>query len=396
MVFLLIGLIMVSSVSVYPSYADTLRFVQRWLLDEPSNSYYLFKHMKDLLVALFLCFVVSRVPYQIFEKFVYPILGLSIFGLVLVLFIGAELNGAKWWITLPGLPNIQPMEFAKVGFIMFSAYFFKKREHKMGSFSQGFVPYMFYLFVFIGLLALQPDFWGILLFGPLALVLYFLSWGRLRYIMGLVAMWLVFVMSIYAIGSSQESGLYYIHKRIANYLSDSRDAIANQTIGYQTEQALITIGSGGFGGRWFGESIQKFGYLPEVENDFIFSVIVEEWWLFGATILFGLYLALIYRLLRIASRTMDPFGRYIVLWVAAWIGLQAFTNMWVNLNVIPLTGVTLPFLSIGGSSIASLMIGIGLCLNISKYQTRKQNILHTNRKRFELYPEKVFEDDIVR
>lgn len=266
----------------------------------------------------------------------------------------------------------------------------------MRSFSEGFVPYMLYLLLFVGLLALQPDFWGILLFGPLALILYFLSWGKLRYIMSLVALWLIFIASIYAIGSSQESDLYYIHKRIANYLSDSRDAIANQTIWYQTEQALITIGSGGFGGRWFGESIQKFGYLPEVENDFIFSVIVEEWWLFGATLLFTLYLALIYRLLKIASRTLDPFGRYIVLWVAAWIGLQAFTNMWVNLNVIPLTGVTLPFLSIGGSSIASLMIGIGLCLNVSKYQSHKQSVFHTQRKRFELYPGKVFEDDIVK
>lgn len=111
----------------------------------------------------------------------------------------------------------------------------------MGSFSEGFVPYMLYLLVFVGLLALQPDFGGILLFGPLALVLYFLSGGRLRYIMGLIATGLVFMMSIYALGASQESSLYYIHKRIANYLSDSRDAIANQTIGYQTEQALITI-----------------------------------------------------------------------------------------------------------------------------------------------------------
>ncbi|MBP9780234.1 FtsW/RodA/SpoVE family cell cycle protein [Candidatus Gracilibacteria bacterium] len=393
MVLLIFGLITISSVSVYPSYELTAGYVRRGLIDEPYNWYYLFEHIKNLTVACIALFIMSKVPYQLLERYARIIFLSSLFGLLLVLLIGDVYNGAKGWLSIPGLPSIQPMEFAKIGFILFSAYFFKVRSKVIRDLSEGFIPYMVYLGIVLGLLALQPDFGGILLFAPLAFCLYFIAGGRIRYLFTTLLVGFFAMISVYWIGANPDSKLYYINQRIDNYLADSKDLIQNATINYQTEQGLIAIGSGGFGGLGFGESIQKFGYLPEVQGDFIFSVIVEEWGLFGAMVIVGMYLAITYRLLRIASEVQDPFARYTVIGIACWIFLQTATNIGVNLNVIPLTGVTLPFISHGGSSLLALLTAIGITLNISRYRVLPS--LDTSRRLyFGMYPQKLYDDRI--
>jgi len=148
-------------------------------------------------------------------------------------------------------------------------------------------------------------------------------------------------------------------------------------VNFQTQQALISIGSGGFGGLGFGKSIQKFGYLPEVQGDFIFSVIAEEFGFFGVSCLMGLFLFIFYRGMLIVVQVKDLFGKYLAFGITSLITLQAFINIGVNLNVVPLTGVTLPFVSYGGSSLLFSMIGVAILLNISR--ERNPEVLLTLR-----------------
>ena len=176
--------------------------------------------------------------------------------------------------------------------------------------------------------------------------------------------------------------LWYITQRIDNFLANNEEAIKNKTINYQTEQALIAIWSGWFTWLWFWQSIQKFWYLPEVQWDFIFSVVIEELWFVGGLILLSLYWYIWYKWFYIASRIPDIFAQLTAVWISSWILMQALINVWVNLNVVPLTWITLPFISYWWSSLLSLMIALWVLLNISRYVDTKPNFSRINRKKF--------------
>ena len=177
------------------------------------------------------------------------------------------------------------------------------------------------------------------------------------------------------------NNLWYITQRIDNFLANNKEAIRNKTINYQTEQALIAIWSWGFTWLGFWQSIQKFWYLPEVQWDFIFSVIIEELWFLWGFILLSLYLYIWYKWFYIASKIQDVFAELTAVWISSWIVLQAFINIWVNLNIVPLTWVTLPFISYWWSSLLSLMIALWVLLNISRYVDEKQSLYRTNKNK---------------
>lgn len=188
-------------------------------------------------------------------------------------------------------------------------------------------------------------------------------------------------ISVYAIGKTeigQNIRIGYISARIDNFFRSSESIALGKNLDnkdYQLKQGFIALGSGGFSGLGFGKSIQKFGYLPEVQGDFIFSVIVEELGFRGGAVLLFLYMVIAYRGFMIARSVKDLFGKYLAFGVTLWILVQAFVNIGVNLNVIPLTGVTLPFISYGGSSILSLTIAIGILLAISRHvEYKPQNL----------------------
>ena len=295
---------------------------------------------------------------------------------MVVLVIWKEYNGAKWWLDIPGLPSIQPVEFAKIGIILFLASFMKKKRALLAYFSEGIVPYFAIVGGLFLLLALQPDFWSILILAPVLLALYFIGGGNIRYILWLFLIWAIFASSVYWLGKlwtsewASRSKLSYISERIDSFFQDNQTLFSKKESDgkdYQIKQWLTAIGSGWFGGLGFGKSIQKFGYLPEVQWDFIFSVIVEELWFSWAFILLSIYLTIVYRWYMIARWVKDPFGKYTAFWLSTLILVQVFVNIWVNLNVVPLTGVTLPFVSYGWSSLIALMISIGILLNISRY-----------------------------
>ena len=368
---IIFGMIMISSVSVYPSFKITSAMVALGKMDAPSNSFYLMRNMIHVFTGLLVFVGIIKTPYTFFERHARSLFILGLASLVAVLFVGDTLNGAKGWLNVPLLPFLlQPVEFVKLILIIYLASFLKKRRERFHTFQYGFFPFSLVVLAVFGLLALQPDFGSILIIAPIALVLFFVGGGNVRYIaLALVAM-MIFAYSIYAIGkhtTGAKNSLSYISDRIDNFLADNKSLIQNKTINFQTEQGLIAIGSGGFFGLGFGKSIQKFGYLPEVEGDFIFSVIAEELGFFGILVLVGCYLFIAYRGFVIAGLVKDPFAQNAAIGITSWIIVQTFINMGVNLNIIPLTGVTLPFISYGGSSLVSLLIGVGILLNISRY-----------------------------
>ncbi len=366
-----LGMVMISSVSVYPSNKITSMMVKLGRLEEPNNYFYLLRNMAHVAIGFTVLAVVSRTPYRWFERHAKRIFFLAIGLLLAVLLFGQTYNGAKGWLNVPFLPFLlQPAEFLKVAVVLYLSYFLKRRRQDMGDLHRGFLPYLAAMGAFIVPLALQPDFGTILIVAPVAVLLYFLGGGNAKYLAVFAGACAVLGAGAYALGMHDgphdRTKLSYITDRVDNFFSSNREAIKAKTINYQTEQGLIAIGSGGFWGLGFGKSVQKYGYLPEAEGDFIFSIAAEELGFVGVCAIVGAMLFLTWRGLEIARRAEDPFARYVASGVTAWIFLQSFVNIGVNLNVVPMTGMTLPFISYGGSSLVALMVGVGILLNISR------------------------------
>lgn len=371
-----------SSVSVYSSNSVTEKMVALWRLDSSNNYFYLLRHLMYVIVGIVALGIASKIPYTFLEKYAKNIFGFALLLLIVVLFLWEEYNGAKWWLNIPWLPSIQPVEFMKIGIILQLAYFAKKKRNVLHDFWDGFIPFFSMVWAVFLLLILQPDFWSILILAPLVIAMYFVWGWRARYIWVSLLICLVGAGSVYLIGKigsdsttpGSRNPLNYISLRIDNFIRDNKELIEKPNPDgkdYQTKQWLIAIGSGGFFGLGFGKSIQKFWYLPEVQWDFIFSVIVEELWFIGACILIGIYLTIVYRWYLIAQSVKDPFAQYLAFGITTLIFVQAGINIWVNLNIVPLTWVTLPFVSYGGSSLLSMMLCIGILLSISRHREYK-------------------------
>ncbi len=394
--FLIIfGMIMISSVSVYSSFRVTSIQEAKWLIEAAYNHFYVLRNISHVIISLIVLGICVKIPYTFFEKYARYFLIGSLVLLIVVLFAWQDFNGARWWLSIPWIPfTIQPTEFLKFSLIVYLAYFFKKYKPYIHTFSQWFLPFALLLWLVVFIVWAQPDFWTIMVVVPVSFMMFFMAGANVRYLLLLILLWFLLVWWVYLYGDyDKETGknlnsFGYISQRIDNFLDDNEEAIANKTINYQTEQALIAIWSGGFNGLGFGKSIQKFWYLPEVQWDFIFSVIVEELWFLWAFVIVSLYWYILYRWLWIAWHVSDLFAKYAAVGISCWIALQAFINIGVNLNIVPLTGITLPFVSYGWSSLLALTLGLALLLNISrdadystntKRKTRKQNILYLRK-----------------
>lgn len=370
---IIFGMVMISSVSVYSSFRLTSIFERAGTIEEAYNHFYVLRNMSHVFIWLVALIFLVKVPYTFWEKYAHYVLGFNVFLLIYVLFFWVSLNGATWWIYLPGLPSIQPMEFMKFSMVVFLAYFFKKYQDRINTFQWWFLPFFWLVMLVVFLLWLQPDFWWILMIVPLMFLIFFMAWGWMKYILTLLSLGLFLIFTVYNLGSYDKSipesrnKLSYIHDRFNNFLSDEQEQIENRTINYQTEQALIAIWSGGFFGLGFGNSIQKFWYLPEVQWDFIFSVIIEELWFLWWLVLLFLYWYIWYRWYYISYYSQDLFAKIVSFGITSWILIQASINIWVNLNMMPLTWVTLPFISYWGSSLLALMLGLWILLNISRH-----------------------------
>jgi cell division protein FtsW len=365
---MLFGVVMVSSVSVYQSYQITSAMVAKGLATEPTNSFYLWRHVWRALLSVPLCFLMIYFPLNALKKAALPLFVVAILLLVALFLpgIGANYGTSTSWISVPLLPSLQPVEFVKLALIFYLAVWMEKRQELVQSFQYGFIPFTILLSLVVILLALQPDFGSVLVISVMAACIFFAAGGNIFHIFagGLMA-----AAMAYPVIMSKE----YIRNRFMVFLNPDLDPL---NIGFQIKQALIAIGSGGWFGVGFGKSIQKFGYLPEVQGDTIFAAASEELGFVRIAFLLIAYFFIAYKGYRIANRAPNRFAMLVAVGITSWFVFQAVINMGVNLSLLPLTGITMPFISYGGSSLIANMMGAGILLNISRFTDENTNPTH--------------------
>ncbi|MFH0820884.1 MAG: putative lipid II flippase FtsW [Candidatus Peregrinibacteria bacterium] len=373
------GIIMISSVSVYESHQITEQMTKSGLLDAPTNSFYLWRHLWRVLVAVPLGLIAMVMPLALWKRLALPMFGISLLLLVALFFpgIGANYGTSTSWISVPFLPSIQPAEIVKLALIFYLAVWMEKRQEHVVSFQYGFIPFTVILSLAVILLALEPDFGSVLVITVTAAAMFFSAGGSVLHIFGggfLAA------LAAYPIIMSKD----YIRNRFITFLNPDIDPL---NVGFQIKQALIAIGNGGFFGVGFGKSVQKFGYLPEVQSDTIFAAAAEELGFLRILLLVVCYLVIAWRGYHIARRAPDRFSMLVATGITSWITFQAIINMGVNLAILPLTGLTLPLVSYGGSSIITTLIGAGILLNISRYAEPETHSIYRRRVRGASYPQ---------
>ncbi len=325
-----------------------------------NDPYYYFKHQLFLGVipGLIVMFVLSKINYHWWKKFslFFLLAGLVLLLLVLISNYGLELKGARRWINF-GFISFQPIELVKLFLIIYFAAWLSKKGKTIKKFSDSFVPFVFVLGAVSVLIALQPDIGSLGLVVLISLAMFFLAGGSLKHISLLVMVMFLVLLLLIKIEP-------YRMNRLLVFINPETDV---RGVGWQVKQAAIAIGNGGIFGLGLGHSHQKFNYLPEVVGDSIFAIIAEELGLVGVTIILSLYLALVFRGFRLARRAPDRFAAYLILGISLWILLQALINIMAISGLMPLTGITLPFISYGSTSIISLLAGVGIVLNISRF-----------------------------
>lgn len=349
-IILFFGLVMLSSASSVVSYAKF------------GNIYNYFSHQLLMVaVSLVLMFVVSKIDYHKWRNYAGSFLIISIILLILVFIPGikAEFGTSRSWINIFGF-SFQPAELVKITFLIYLATWLEAKKGQLSSFYGGIFPFLATLGVISFLMILQPDLGSLFIIAFMAMIVFFVGGGKFMHILlTLLIVGLFLFLALYFKSSYQSD-------RFKCYQNPNFDT---QKECYQINQSLIAVGSGGWFGRGLGQSRQKFMYLPEVWGDSIFPIIAEEIGFIFSTLVLLLFLFLFYRILQIAKAAPDAYGATLATGVVAWLSVQAFLNIGGQLNLIPMTGVPLPFISAGGSSALSSLIALGIVINISK-QTR--------------------------
>ena len=301
--------------------------------------------------------IISKIPYHFYYYQANKILGISFLLLILVLIpgIGSIRNGSRSWFGIGSL-GIQPSEAAKISLIIFTSKYLSLSDNYIKKYWKGLFPILSITCLFFGLIMLQPDLGtGLILFLSIISILFiagaplkfFLSGG----VIGIIGIIILIVIAPYRM------------KRITSFLNPWQDPLG---CGFQIIQSLYAIGPSGLLGTGYLNSIQKHFYLPEPQTDFIFSVIAEEFGIFGAIFVLGSFLIILYRGIYISNHAPDLFSKYLSFGILFQLIFQAIMNLMVVVGLIPVTGVTLPFLSYGGSSLLVSMSSIGIILSISQ------------------------------
>jgi cell division protein FtsW len=327
------------------------------------DAYYFIKHQGEALViglALFVIF--ARMDYRNFREISFYLLLGSIFLLILVFIPGlssAANDKAHSWISIFGF-SLQPSELVKLTFLIYVAAWLESRGKSVSDFYEGTVPFFLTYAVIAVLMLLQPDIGTLSIITVSAIITYFVGGGNTKHILIFVGLGIVALVILTALKPYQA-------RRFQCYWNPNWSA---DKYCYQLNQSMIAIGSGGMFGRGFGASRQKLMYLPEVSGDSIFPIIGEELGFFVSLILVLLFLNLFYRGYKIALVAPDHFGKVLAIGISSWLCTQAFINIGGMINIIPMTGVPLPFISSGGSSIMAALAAVGVLTNISRQASR--------------------------
>jgi cell division protein FtsW len=318
--------------------------------------YFLKKQALFAGIGFILMILTLFFPYRILKRLAYPILIVSVLLLVAVLIpgIGYRAGGAMRWLKVQSV-SFQPSEFAKLGLVIFLAYFLTKKDEKIRSFSFGFLPTVLLSGLVVVLVAREPDLGAALFLSAMVFLLLFVSGARVIYMAG--ALLLTIPVVYYLL-----MNVGYRYKRLMSFIRPWDDPTGTS---FQIIQSFLSFGSGGLFGLGLGEGRQKLFFLPAPHTDFIFSVIGEELGLVGAVVVVLLFFVFAVRGIQIGLSLDDRFGTYLALGITLMISLQAVINMAVVLGLLPTKGLTLPFISYGGTSLITNLVGVGILLHLS-------------------------------
>ncbi len=339
-----IGLVMMFSASYPSAYYEGLK-----------STYYFTRQLGFAVAGIGVMALLSVIDYRRYRALSPILMAVSVVLLILVLLIGTGNYGEKRWIDL-GI-RFQPSEIAKVAVIFFFASYISAHSEQMSTFRYGVLPFLLVLGVLCGLMFLEPHLSGAILIAGIGAVMMFVGGTHWGWFAGVIGLGVTF-------GALAISQLDYAQARLRVWLDPFVDPKGK---GWQAVQSLYAIGAGGLLGLGFGNSRQKYLYLPEAHNDFIFAVVCEELGFVGACIIMLLFALLIIRGFWIATRAKDKFGSLLAVGVTAQIALQTLLNIGVVTGVLPVTGASLPFFSYGGTSLMILLAEVGVVLNVSRH-----------------------------
>ena len=349
MLLLTIGVIMVLSSSFARAYYDPGD------ITGGDPAYYFVRQLVFAVLGCAVMLFLSRLPMGFYKRFSMPILGIAIVLLALVPVIGVTANGAKRWIGVGSL-TVQPSEIAKIAVILSFAYIICRNRGRMKSFKYGILPFAVILLVIVGLLVLEPHFSASIIIIAIGGVMIFVGGARL--------IWFVAAFIVAGGGLAVLLTMFpYASTRIVTW----RDPFSSTSDeGYQIVQSLYSIGSGGLTGLGLGQSRQKYLYLPEEHNDFIFSVVCEELGFIGAVFILALFALLIIRGYYIAIHASDRYSFLVCTGITTLLAMQVILNVAVVTNLVPCTGISLPFFSYGGTALLIQMAEMGILLSASR------------------------------
>jgi cell division protein FtsW len=363
-ILLAAGLVMMYSVSPVLSHK---------LLGSADRNYYFYRHLGSLAVGLVAWALISRVNYHVWRRLGPLLLGASIVALLALLVPGLSVakNGATRWLNL-GPATFQPAELLKLSLILYLAAWFERRGGDIRTLWGGVVPFSLIILAAGAVVAIfQRDMGTMMVIVLAAIGMFYVAGIKLRHLWalafaGAAAVWVTVVTFSHRLA------------RLTAFLNPASDTTG---VGYHINQALIAVGSGGLFGLGLGRSLQIYGYLPEAANDSIFAIMAEEFGLIGALAVIGLFGAVIYRGLMIAKHAPDQFGRLVAAGLTLWIAAQAGINIAAMLALVPLTGIPLPFISFGGTSLVFALVGVGILQNVSRYSLREVSHAHSSQRR---------------
>jgi rod shape determining protein RodA len=349
------GLLAIGTLLVY---AGTREWFRSAGLDP---EYYLKRHIINILIGALLAYGTTLIDYRLLRAYTPVIWGAAVIGLILVLIpgVGLEINSAQAWIALPGGFQLQPAELAKIAIIVGIAMILADRNRAdQDPTTSDVLMALAFAAVPILLIVAQPDLGTVLIISAAVVAMIGASGAQARWVFGLLLLGVVGVVTAIQTGAVSE----YQVARLESFVDPSADP---QATGYQLRQSRITIGSGGLFGKGLFDGPQTNGrFVPEQQTDFIFTVAGEEIGFLGCSVILLLYLLIFIRAFSICRRSNDLFGRLVCIGVIAWFAFQTFENIGMTMGLMPMTGVPLPFLSYGGSSMFANLIGVGLLLNV--------------------------------
>lgn len=327
------------------------------------DTYYLFQQASRAGLGCFAMAIASVVDYRIYRRLAWPILGVAALLLVPLVLPGTEaiapeINGARRWLDL-GL-RVQPSELVKLAVVIWTAALAVKKQDQLSDFREGVLPFLVILTPICLLILLEPHFSAAMWVAVLAGTVLFAGGARLAHFAALGC--IVLVLAVTQVFTAQ-----YRLRRVLAFLDPESAAGA---AGYQLQQSLIAIGSGGLTGVGFGRSTTKMQFLPEPQNDFIFSIIAEEWGFLGAVLVIALFALWSLLGFRIARSAPDLFGRLLATGITVGVALGAFAHIGIALGLLPTTGVNLPFVSAGGTNLVIALGSAGILLNVSSAERR--------------------------